>query len=180
MIGLILFNNMKIKFLQTDSGFVSLFTVLLVSVLLAMAVGIATIASKQATLSTFASDGSRAFYVADSAVECLLYYAVNPDTAGVNIFSGGPVTIQCEETGEAVDILALYDATAATMSLTSNAIQDNNTLIPLLNGCAVMSLNRPTIGAIQYTVIEARGYNVTCDQIETSPLVVERAVRVTF
>ena len=54
---------------KNQKGFVALFTVLIVTVILAMAIGIASISLKEIVLSSSASDGSKAFYAADSGID---------------------------------------------------------------------------------------------------------------
>src|SRR5690606_15727798 len=63
--------------LKNEKGFVALFTVLLTSVILAMAIGIASISLKEIVLSSAASEGSLAFFAADSGIECALYWEMN-------------------------------------------------------------------------------------------------------
>ncbi len=57
-----------------ESGFAMLFTVLVVSVILAIALGISDITFKQTMLSNLAKNSQLAFYQADSGVECGMYY----------------------------------------------------------------------------------------------------------
>lgn len=51
-----------------------LFTVVIISIILALALGIADVTFKQTILSELARDSQLAFYQADSGVECGLYY----------------------------------------------------------------------------------------------------------
>lgn len=73
---------MKNLFLQlkskTKAGFAMLFTVLIVSIMLAIALGISDLTFKQTILSSLANDSQLAFYQADSGVECGMYW----DTLG--------------------------------------------------------------------------------------------------
>lgn len=63
--------SIKPKF---KSGFTLLMAVVITSVLFIISVGIINIAIKQAELSTYARDSQRAFYAADSALECALFW----------------------------------------------------------------------------------------------------------
>lgn len=54
-------------------GFAMLFTVLLVSLILTIAMGISNLTLRQTILSNLAKDSGIAFYQADAAVECGLY-----------------------------------------------------------------------------------------------------------
>lgn len=59
---------------RTKKGFTLLMAVIITSVLLIISTGIISIAIKQAELSTFSRDSERAFYAADSGVDCALYW----------------------------------------------------------------------------------------------------------
>jgi hypothetical protein len=55
-------------------GFAMLFTVLVMTLILSIALGIANITFKQTILSSLAKDSQVAFYQADAGIECVLYY----------------------------------------------------------------------------------------------------------
>lgn len=61
---------------QKNKGFAMLFTVLIISVILSIALGIADLTFKQTILSNLAKNSQLAFYQADSGVECGMYYDV--------------------------------------------------------------------------------------------------------
>lgn len=56
-----------------NKGFAMLFTVLLVSLILTIAIGISNLTLRQTVLSNLAKDSGIAFYQADAAVECGMY-----------------------------------------------------------------------------------------------------------
>lgn len=58
---------------KQQSGFAMLFTVLIISLILSIAVSISNITLKQAVLSNLAKDSGIAFYQADAGVECGMY-----------------------------------------------------------------------------------------------------------
>jgi Tfp pilus assembly protein PilX len=60
------------KISHNTKGFVSLFTVLMATVILAMAIGMSSVALKQIVLSSNASEANEAFYAADSALQCAI------------------------------------------------------------------------------------------------------------
>ncbi|MES2225087.1 MAG: hypothetical protein V4478_03830 [Patescibacteria group bacterium] len=62
------------KMLTQRKGFAMLFTVLVISIILSIGLGIANTTFKQTVLSNLAKDSQLAFYQADSGVECGLYY----------------------------------------------------------------------------------------------------------
>lgn len=155
---------------KKEKGFVALFTVLLVSVILSMAIGIASISLKEIVLSSSASDGSKAFYAADSGIECALYYdRINPVTGSffANNFS-------CN--GNTPDPIP-----TPYSDFESDEIYDFE--IPFGAGnelCAVVKVKRGITSGLNYTVlIESKGSNLPCDTVD-NPKKVERSIRVTY
>lgn len=58
---------------KNNQGFVILFAVLVSSIILLISVGMYNVISKEVVLSSAARESQRAFYAADSALECALY-----------------------------------------------------------------------------------------------------------
>lgn len=71
---------MKNFFNKKQKGFAMLFTVLVVTLILSIAISISNITFKQAILSGLAKDSQISFFEADSAVECGLYYDVTTNS----------------------------------------------------------------------------------------------------
>jgi Tfp pilus assembly protein PilX len=59
---------------NAKAGFAMLFTVLVISIILSIALGISDLTFKQTILSNLAKDSQLAFYQADSGIECGMYY----------------------------------------------------------------------------------------------------------
>ena len=59
--------------LQKNKGFVILFAMLISTIILLIAAGIFNVVQKEVVLSSYARESQRAFYSADSALECALY-----------------------------------------------------------------------------------------------------------
>src|SRR3989344_842848 len=69
---------------RAQRGSVLYTTVLLVSVVLAISIGVSTIAEKEAIFSSFGRDSQKAFFAADSGLECAMYHdfkRYSPDSA---------------------------------------------------------------------------------------------------
>lgn len=64
---------MKKNTLQKNKGFVILFSMLISSLILLITAGIFNVVQKDVVLSSYARESQRAFYAADSALECALY-----------------------------------------------------------------------------------------------------------
>src|ERR1035437_4613202 len=64
---------MMVQKLKNNKGFVLLFAMMLSSIVLAVALGVANIALKEVNFSTSAKDANDAFFAADGDAECALY-----------------------------------------------------------------------------------------------------------
>lgn len=89
------YNNINIKInTEEKKGFVLLFAVVLVSIILAISLGVSNITLKELNFSTSARATNDAFYAADTGVECALYYLRNTEAnfTGQNQVFGIPTT----------------------------------------------------------------------------------------
>lgn len=77
-------------------GFTLLTAIILASVILALALALLDVTYKQVILSSSAKQSQYAFYAADSALECVLYYDQQYDAFGTNPF--GLSSISCNGT----------------------------------------------------------------------------------
>jgi len=107
-------NFQKIK---ENKGFVILFAVLISSMILLVSVGIFKSIQNEVILSSTARESQRAFYAADSALECALYVDLLGVPASDGSGLGTPFTIN--PTGENV-----VSFTCANSSLTSTYLLD--------------------------------------------------------
>jgi len=73
---------------QKNNGFVILFSILISALILLISAGIFRVVQKEVVLSSYARESQRAFYSADSALECVLY----ADLIGVIATPTGPGT----------------------------------------------------------------------------------------
>ena len=154
--------------LNTKKAFVSLFTMLLASLALAMAVGITVIALKQIVLSSTSSEANKAFFAADSAVECVLNY---------DILQNNPINASCFG-GQNIDV----DTVAGFSIFSDSGSSDGLVNVEAQGSCVRMELTKDINDFFEDwdSQIEARGYNFPCDQIFTNPRRVERAIRVRY
>jgi len=163
-----------IKTKENQEGFVALFTVLITSVVLAMAIGIASISLKEIVLSSAASDGSKAFYAADSGIECALYWE------RTNTLPDGLLTqLRCNGNSPIPTPFLLLgpDQDPDYFSLEaynfSISFGENDEL------CADIAVKRKITSGFYTTLIESKGSNTACDD-RTNPKRVERSIRVTY
>ncbi len=154
-------NFNKINRQSSKPGFVVLFTVLIASVVLAMALGIANVALKQIALTASATDANKSFYAADTGVECALYYDRKVPAA----FEGGSNVVYCMG--------------AITPVTNTSNIYSFQFIIPSQSGsgdaCADVTVDK---SAVNQTVVTSKGKNNQCgfDNSRT----VERAIQVTY
>ena len=154
---------------KNQKGFVALFTVLLVSVILAMAIGIASISLKEIVLSSSATEGSKAFYSADSGIECALYYdRVN---SGDGAFFNGD--FRCNA-NVPIDRLIGADFESPEVYTFEIPFGAEDEL------CASVTVKRQITSGLGYsTIIESKGTNLPCGE-DQNPKRVERSIRVTY
>lgn len=151
------FTNKK----QTKAAFVSLFTVLMATVILAIAIGMSSIALKQIVLASTADEANEAFYSADAGIQC----AIMQDFYGAYQI-GGPDTVTC---GSVDTDLNDSDTQVFTYGLNGQGFDWPS------GNCVKIIVKKDAL----MTEIESFGYNVSCDQLD-SPRVVERALRVRY
>jgi Tfp pilus assembly protein PilE len=141
-------------------GFVILFTVLIASIILAIALGIASVSYREVLLSSTANNAEFSFFAADTGAECALYWDIQQSAFGATL-----VTPSCG--GSAV-------------TMTSSSSPFGFRFATSTDGCASVTIDKsdPTT-----TKIESLGYNVACNELltnPTNPRIVERANRVTY
>lgn len=159
--------------ITNQKGFAMLFTVLIVSLILSIAIGISNLTLRQTILSSLAKDSGIAFYQADAAVECGMFQ----DTEG-NFPLGTTAG-----TDPLTDAKSSFDCGGIPMSLdTSASATDYIKYVPT----DLLSTNKPcfsilfdkTTAAIPggKSAVRGAGYS-TCTQ---GPRQVERLLQVTY
>jgi hypothetical protein len=154
---------------KNQKGFVALFTVILVSVILAMAIGIASISLKEIVLSSSASEGNKSFYAADGGIECALFLT------RTNLIDSGSFVQQCNGL-VVLNFNETSDADANEVYTFSARLGSESEL------CANVTIKRAlTNPGLGYSVlIESKGTNTACDDTTNNPKKVERSIRVTY
>ncbi len=143
----------KINRKNKSEGVALLFAVLLTSTLLLIALGISNIAYRQAVFSIEAKDSDKAFFAADTGMECALYLQGQgslPYTSGTS-----PVPLSCNGVSSAL----------FTPVTGSDGLFDYKFVLDLPNGtCSQISVNYSlvTVGTttgITQVAVQAIGYN---------------------
>jgi hypothetical protein len=150
-------------------GFAMLFTILLISLVLAMALGISNITFKQTILSSLAKDSQIAFYQADAGADCGLYYdfTLGSFPQGSTV-STVPATLTCGN-----DTLSLNTSESQTTG------PSGDYFIYYFNGAGGSSscYNIVFDKRASEKLIQSYGYNVCAT---SSPRQVERALEVKY
>jgi hypothetical protein len=166
-----------------NRGFAMLFTVLIITLILALAIGISDTTYKQAVLSGLAKDSQIAFYQADAAVECGLQYDLtnkafpyksSSDTSMANV----PNQIPCgNDTAGNLKTLTRDDSVSyPNYYQFFFSPQDND--YDASKPCMILLFNKTADQNGNVTsVVKARGFNI-CDT--SNPRQVERALQVTY
>lgn len=147
---------------HTQRGFTLLLATLTASLLLILGAAIFSLIKKEVILSSLGRDSQFAFYAADTAAECALYWDVRH-----NIFASTTPTNTATCDGQNLGTI-VFSSYGAPISFEYNP-----------NGyCARVSVTKNN--ADPYTIIDARGYNTSCSAIENNPRALERAVEITY
>lgn len=153
-----------------QKGYAILFTVVLVSIISLIAIGLSNATYKQLLLSSGAKDSQIAFYESDMATECALY--VDNQTS----YLEDRPTFNCgiREDGTSSYILNIVESISGddtTYTLTPSGIGELN--VP----CFRISIKKQSFSGSTNTVIEASGYNL-CNRSNTRT--VERTIEVNY
>lgn len=168
-------------FLNSSSkikGYAILFTVVVVSVISLIAIGLTNTSYKQLILSSVAKDSHLAFFQSDTATECALYLDNRLDMqVGGNPITATPVNWKCGINADGTDYTlgAYVDSSGGgTTQYKLNAIAGNDAgMLSSATPCFKIDIDKKSNG----TKVSAYGYNV-CDA--NSLRKVEREIDVNY
>ena len=136
--------------ISKKKGFVLLYTVLLSSIILAVALGSAKVALKEVVFGTSAKDTNEAFFAADTGAECALFND-KPDTVAFPISGGGVSPILCA--GSSIDVVESGSASNKSWNFAVGNLSDGQA------GCASVTVNKDSSAPPTITTITSKGYN---------------------
>jgi hypothetical protein len=148
--------------IKTQKGYAILFTIVLVGIISAISIGLASVSYKQLILSSVAKDSQVSFYQADTASECGLY-AENKLLMTTSSQSPWSCGIDSNDSGYILDI-SPYSTGGYTLIPNSLSLSSS----PCFN--VIMDKTTST------TKLIARGYNI-CNK--TNIRTVEREINIT-
>lgn len=148
-------------FTTRSRGFTLLIAVIFMSVMLSFGLALSSIGYKQQVLASGSIASQYAFYVADTALECVLFADQQQDLFGYSAWNGKPKSMMCDGT-----------TVAAVSSPPSSTELVSTVRLSLDSGarCAdvtVYKYNAPQPPDNFTTYIFAIGYDVSCDRLLT-------------
>jgi Tfp pilus assembly protein PilX len=160
----------------TQKGFTLLLAALVASIVLSLGSSIFLIAQKQLALSSLGRDSQFAFYTADAAAECALYWDLRYSAFSTTTPSATPtcdghtltMTGQQNTPPYTVEFKLDFYINADGVSGTSDDA----------GYCADVTVSKNTSNP--YTVIHADGYNVSCASKDTSQRALQRSVELHY
>lgn len=135
---------------KKNKAFVMLFSAVISSIILAIALGVANIALKELSFDTSAKRTNDAFFAADTAIECALYYDLASDASAF-----GVPAIDSNASCAGTDIDLNNNSSVPTTGPWQFVLYP---LAPSGNACAIINVER-TLDP-DSTSILARGYNI--------------------
>lgn len=145
---------------KLNKGFTLLLSILVVSVILSVGLGIFDIMTKELKLSGVGRESQIAFYAADAGIECFFYWEIKHPGLADSAFAyydNNPPAIQCAGNN--------FNIPAQSNGPYSFNVNLGN------NSCAKIKVTKSGLT----TTVESRGYNTACDS--PSSFKVERAIR---
>lgn len=180
----------------SQKGFTLLLAALISSIVLALGAAIFTIAQKQITLSSIGRDSQFAFYAADTAAECALYwdFRCNYFATSTSALTPGcplPADGQPVCNGKKLNATGRPEADQYPYTMTSDPIDLFANSSPG-NFCAEIRVTKcdgPFLAdgtcthadpAVIHTVVHADGYNVSCALKDTALRALQRSVELQY
>lgn len=164
---------------KRSRGFTLLLAALVASVVLALGSSIFSIARKQVTLSSLGRDSQFAFYAADTAAECALYWDIRFNTFG-NTAPETPPSCAGQLLGETVTS-GVRTAAPYTIEFELDLFVNGDGVLGTADDigyCGRVQVTKNTTSP--FTVIHADGYSTACDVINTSTRSLQRSVQLQY
>lgn len=165
---------MRRKIFKKEKGFALLFTIIVVSIILSIALSLSGIAYKESTFSVSAKSSNEAYFAADTGAECALYWDDGPVGSWFGVSGGGPQNpLRTYCAGNFISISGAGPIwTFTLLGLGANQ-----------KGCATVTVDHTNPYSRKIT---SKGYNIGGDAIQAcalSPFLagrVERTIEVTY
>ncbi|MEI6345775.1 MAG: hypothetical protein WCO79_00860 [bacterium] len=170
----------------TRGGFTILYSLLIISLLISISLGIFDIALRDFALAQSAADSQVALFAADAGMECALYYDLK--------FRGGNLAFATSTVNPQTSLIPAFSYACGIMPMLNTVtFPSNNTAITTLTvyltiqsgvatpdtegPCAIVAILKNDSG--NSTTIDSRGYNI-CANSTGSTKRVERGLRASY
>jgi hypothetical protein len=183
-----------------QAGFTLLIAALVASIVLTIASAIFSITQKQIVLASLSQQSQYAFYAADTASECALYWDERYNYFGTTTPSGGALPYAPVCNGQSIALTPALSSQTYNQPSCYYAPGKKNlpcyvvpsTQLPVLNlfttaqhsFCAKITvtkfLDSSTNPSTTHTIIDVDGYNIDCADIATSKSALERSVELNY
>ncbi len=170
---------------ERQGGFTLLLAALVASIVLALGTSVFQIARKEFALSAMGRDSQFAFYAADTAAECALYWDIRYAYFGTSTPSDAPPPL-CDEQS----LIAAGNTDITGRPPQQSPSEDESLLYPYTmsftfepNGkCARVEIGKTLDGDsdVPKTAIRSDGFSTSCDAIATSPRALQRSVELHY
>lgn len=165
---------------HAQKGFTLLLAALVAAIVLALGSSIYSIAKKQVTLSSLGRDSQFAFYAADTAAECALYYDVrfsaDPTRSFATSTPASPWDITCDQATAQVTAVQTPSGVESTFTLTLFTKDENGNA--QAGNCAIVTVSKNTVSP--YTIIHSDGFSTPCATITTSARALQRTIEIQY
>ena len=148
---------------HSQKGFALLVAVIFMTVMLTLGLSLGSLAYKQQVLASSAIESQSAFYAADTALECALYFDQQNNAFAFSLSPNGP-TLSCGGAS------ALSTSTLQNGSMPSQPWIIRELRIPIGTGgssCADVTIYKYPPGTTPSTYIFAQGYDVSCSTVDS-------------
>lgn len=154
----------KITAQKNNKGFVILFAILISSVILLISSGIFNTIQKQVLLSSYSRESQRAFYAADAALECALYYDISPFIAKTYFPADDQSALEDLDCGGSqLEVNYLGPTTSYDHGFAFRYFNADDQV-----GCAYVLLEKTNNGGFYDTRTTAAGFNTCVDAVSGS------------
>ncbi len=141
---------------NSKKGFVILFAVLISSIILLMTSGVFNVIQKQVLLSSYSRESQRAFYAADAAIECALFYDTSPFIAKTYFPIDGSPLVDIDCGGSTIQVQDIGSTPSYDHAFAFRYFNNADEV-----GCAYALIEKSLVGGLYETRVTAAGFN-TC------------------
>lgn len=168
---------------REEGGFTLLLAILVISIILSIGLAIVNVTVREYLISGMGRESEIAFYAADGGMECATYWDTRAD-GGSFAFGAEDASVTCMGTNLAVDTTSSGGTLRTSLFEIDWGPEDEG----LCARVAVRKYYDPSDSIVMQsgatcaqgricTELESRGYNTSCNTIETAGRVAERALR---